>query len=348
MTGRPGLAPALRLFVFCLLGVLCTVLVINTLRVPVGFGARGYSAEFDDVGGLGPGSEVTVAGVRVGRVLGVERESRADGDVTAVVHFEVERDNPVTAGARASVRYGDMLGIRYLSLDPTPGGAPAVRGAVDRPEGSRIPLEDTTGPVDLTALVNGFKPLFESVRPEEVNALSHTVVAAFQGEPGAMDTLLSRLALLSRDVLDREDVYVRLADNIEALGDTLTGRDEDLRRLVRGLDEVSGALADGDGGDLALLVDRGGASSAALAAMLQETDRDLRTSVDAARYTTDGWVPRTDEFESTLGRVPTFARGVNALTRKGGFLSLYMCNFTVSWDGMQVNPFGHQNSEVCR
>ncbi|UVE93963.1 MlaD family protein [Dietzia sp. B32] len=348
MTGRPGLAPAVQLFVFCLLGVLCTVLVINTLRVPVGFGARGYSAEFDDVGGLGPGSEVTVAGVRVGRVLGVDREIRAGGEVTAVVHFEVEQDNPVTAGARASVRYGDMLGIRYLSLDPTPGGAPAVRGAVDMPEGSRIPLEDTTGPVDLTALVNGFKPLFDSVRPEEVNALSHTVVAAFQGEPGAMDTLLSRLALLSRDVLDREDVYTRLADNVEALGDTLTGREGDLRRLVRGLDEVSGALADGGGRDLALLIDRGGASSAALAAMLEETDRDLRTSVDAARHTTDGWVPRTDEFESTLGRVPGFAREVNALTRKGGFLSLYMCNFTVSWDGMQANPFGHQNSEVCR
>ena len=62
MTSRKGLMPAVKLFAYCLLGVLCTVLVVNTLRVPVGWGARSYSAEFTDVGGLGSGSEVTVAG----------------------------------------------------------------------------------------------------------------------------------------------------------------------------------------------------------------------------------------------------------------------------------------------
>ena len=165
LTSRRGLRPALALFAYCLVGVLCTVLVVNTLRVPIGWGAREYSAEFTDIGGLGPGSEVTVAGVRVGRVLGVEREVGPNGQVIAVVDFEVQRASPVTRGARASVRYGDMLGIRYLSLDPTPGGAPAVGGADPLPEDARIPLEATTDPVDLTALVNGFKPLFEAVRP---------------------------------------------------------------------------------------------------------------------------------------------------------------------------------------
>lgn len=348
MTGRPGLVPAVQLFIYCLLGVLCTVLVINTLRVPIGWGANEYSAEFTDVGGLGPGSEVTVAGVRVGRVLGVEREVGPQGGVTAVVSFEVERSSPVTDGARASVRYGDMLGIRYLSLDPTPAGAPAVGGAAELPEGTRIPLSATTDPVDLTALVNGFKPLFEAVSPEEVNTLSQTVVAAFQGEPGAMDTLLSRLAMLSSDVLEREAVYSRLADNIEALGDTIVGRGDDLQRLIRGLDTVSGAVADGNGQDLAVLIDRGGASASTLAAMLEETDADLRATVDSARHTTDGWVPQTPEFEATLAQVPTFAREVNALSRKGGMLSLYMCNFNVSWDGWEASLFGDLNSGVCR
>lgn len=357
MTGRRGLWPALQLFVYCLVGVLCTVLVVNTLRVPIGWGAHEYRAEFSDVGGLGPGSEVTVAGVRVGRVSGVERGTGPDGEVIAVVDFEVRRDSPVTSGARASVRYGDMLGIRYLSLDPTEEGRPAVGGAATGGtaggaatlgDGATIPLAATTPPVDLTALVNGFKPLFESVQPEEVNVLSRTVVAAFQGEPGAMDRLLSRLALLSRDFVDREDVYLRLADNVTALNETMVGRGEDLQRLVRGLDMVSGALADGDGSDLATLVERGDRATATLAAMLHETEPDLRRSIDAARATTDGWVPHTPAFDAALAAAPTFAREVNATAQKGGFLSLYMCNFTVKWDDWETSLFGYRNSRVCR
>src|SRR5699024_11439158 len=73
--------------------------------------------------------------------------------------------------SRASVRYGDMLGIRYLSLDPTAEGRPAVGGPQELAPGQTLPLAATTPPVDLTALVNGFKPLFEAVEPEEVNAL---------------------------------------------------------------------------------------------------------------------------------------------------------------------------------
>ena len=348
MTGRRGLRPTLALFVYVLVGVLCTVLVVNTLQPPIGWGAHKYSARFHDVGGLGPGSEVTVAGVRVGRVLDVRREDGPAGDVVAVVDFEVERASPVTAGARASVRYGDMLGIRYLSLDPTPDGRPAVSQTPRLPEGAVIPLSDTTDPVDLTALVNGFKPLFEAVRPEEVNTLSTTVVAAFQGEPGAMDTLLSRLALLSRDVVDRQDVYVRLADNLTALNTTLTDRGDDLQRLVRGLDTVSGVLSDGGGADLALLVERGESATATLATMLQETEPDLRASVDAARHTTDGWIPHTPAFDAALAQAPAFAREVNAIGQKGGFLALYMCNFTVKWDDWETSLFGYRNSGACR
>ena len=177
---------------------------------------------------------------------------------------------------------------------------------------------------------------------------SDTVVAAFQGEPGAMDTLLARLALLSRDIVGREDVYVRLADNIEALNTTLVDRGGDLQELIRGLDTVSGALADNDGQELALLIDRGGSSAATLAAMLEETDADLRSSVTAARHTTDGWIPNTPAFDAALAQAPVFAREVNATSQKGGFLSLYMCNFTVKWDAWETSLFGYQNSEACR
>lgn len=163
-----------------------------------------------------------------------------------------------------------------------------------------------------------------------------------------MDRLLSRLALLSRDLVDRQDVYTRLADNVVVLNETLVGRGEDLQRLIQGLDMVSGALADDDGRDLAVLIERGDRATATLAAMLRETEPDIRASIDAARATTDGWIPQTPAFEAALAQAPTFAREVNATSQKGGFLSLYMCNFTVKWDDWETSLFGYRNSQVCR
>ena len=48
------------------------------------------------------------------------------------------------------------------------------------------------------------------------------------------------------------------------------------------------------------------------------------------------------------GRAPVFARKVNAQAQKGGFLALYMCNFTVKWDHWETSLFGYRNSGACR
>ncbi|MFD0452809.1 MlaD family protein [Rhodococcus aetherivorans] len=65
------LRPALRLAAFCTVGVLAAVVVGNTLDRTVTGPTRDYAAEFTDVEGLSPGSDVTLAGVRVGRVSDV-------------------------------------------------------------------------------------------------------------------------------------------------------------------------------------------------------------------------------------------------------------------------------------
>lgn len=339
---------SLALFCYVAAGVLCAVLVVNSLRVPTGWTTDRYSAEFTDVGGLTSGSEVTITGVRVGRVTDVEIHTGDDGRSAALVEFEIDHAFRLPRGVRASVRYGDMLGVRFLALDPTADGRPVTGGTDPLPTGARIPLADTTGPVDLTALVNGFKPLFDAIDPVQVDALSGTIVDAFQGTPGAMDTLLARLAEASRDVVSRQDVYRRLTDNVVALNGVLVDRQDDLEAILTGLDQVSTALAAEDGSRLDRLLSRADSTVSTVEVLLRQNDPALRGLVGDGRATTDGWIPHTPAFEEALGNAPRFAAAVNRMSDHGSFLNLYMCNFTVTGGDFETSLFGYQNSEICR
>jgi len=73
------------------------------------------------------------------------------------------------------IRYQNLVGQRFVSL--VPGAArpgPCRSGAVSR---SSAP----GAVVDLSALLNGFQPLFSVLQPAEVNKLADNIVALLQG-----------------------------------------------------------------------------------------------------------------------------------------------------------------------
>src|SRR5699024_6504759 len=124
---------------------------------------------------------VTAAGVRVGRVESVARTEAGGGGAHALVGFDVRDDVTLDARVHAAVRYGDMLGVRYVALT-----APLQPSGRELPPGARIPVDRTSPPLDLTAVFNGFKPLFEALEPEQVNTLARSVVDAFGGQSGSV------------------------------------------------------------------------------------------------------------------------------------------------------------------
>ena len=102
---------AVKLSLFLLVSILSTVLVINTLAQPLAGPSREYHAVFTDAQGLVPGSDVLIAGVRVGRVDSVSLRN-----TQALVTFEITNDQRLPADAHAIIRYADLAGGRYLAL----------------------------------------------------------------------------------------------------------------------------------------------------------------------------------------------------------------------------------------
>ena len=81
--------------------------------LPMMGGGDTYYAAFKEAGGLKPDDAVRMAGVRVGKVEGIELE----GDHVKVT-FRVETDSQFGDETKASIRVSTLLGAMYLGLEP--------------------------------------------------------------------------------------------------------------------------------------------------------------------------------------------------------------------------------------
>jgi phospholipid/cholesterol/gamma-HCH transport system substrate-binding protein len=154
---RPNRALEIGTGLFVLLGFAALFFLTTQLPgsgIKVG-GPAGYavSARFDNVGDLKPGSPVTLAGVRIGRVAGIAFDPT---DFKAVVTLEIENQyNQIPDDSDASIQTAGLLGGKYVGIGP--GGSETHLHA-----GSTI--EFTQSAIVLESLVNKFFANFASGR----------------------------------------------------------------------------------------------------------------------------------------------------------------------------------------
>jgi len=325
---------------FMAVGVVAAVLVVNTLRVPVAGKTDTYVLLFTDAEGLGEGNPVRMSGVRVGRVSKVELEPQHDGTALARVTVQVQAAHPFPERAYASIRYGDMLGARYVAVEDGGAGGPAR-------DGDTVPLAATTGPVNLSALMNGFEPLFASLAPDQVNELAQGFVDTFEGRTKSVDLLLKQIASMGSNLSANSAIFGRLVSNLNVLMSTADQRSGQLTELFDGLGQLTSAIV-GDDGQFQRLLDSGDKAVASLASMMTAAGGDFQLALDGLTSVTDAWIPNTEKFNTFLDRFPVMADKINHSGRYGGFMMLYVCNFTLKAGDLEANIFGPLHSQVCR
>jgi phospholipid/cholesterol/gamma-HCH transport system substrate-binding protein len=213
---------AIKLSIF----VAASLVVTGTLFAIMGnfsFGSQSeYKAMFSNASLLKKGDDVRLAGVTVGEVKGVEIKDRTNAEVT----FKVKSDVPLTRSSKASIRFLNLVGARYMSLDEGKAGAPKLSG------GGEIPLSQTTPALNLTELFNGFQPLFQVLQPDDVNTLSMNLIRVLQGEGGTIGSLLSNTASLTNTLADRDQLIGEVIDNLSTLLQTVDDHHTQLNALV--------------------------------------------------------------------------------------------------------------------
>src|SRR5215813_9744493 len=91
------------------------VAAFNIDDLPIIGGGTGYAAAFRDASGLAPGNEVRVAGVKVGKVTGINL-ARSGSQAYVRVEFRIDdHDLHLGSDSDAAIQIKTVLGQKYLA-----------------------------------------------------------------------------------------------------------------------------------------------------------------------------------------------------------------------------------------
>ena len=100
-----------------------------------------------------------------------------------MVKFDAGQDIVLTDGTKAQIKYLNLVGDRYLELVDAPGSTKIL------PAGAQIPVDRTAPALDLDLLLGGLKPVIQGLNPQDVNALSASLLQILQGQGGTLESL---------------------------------------------------------------------------------------------------------------------------------------------------------------
>lgn len=310
--------------VMCLVFMFILVTVFGQFRFD---SCASYSAVFSNVSGLKGGNFVRIAGVEVGKV----KDMTLHKDGTVTVDFAIDKGLQLTQGTRAVVRYENLIGDRYLSLEE---GAGSVRKLLP---GQTIPLDRTAPALDVDALIGGFRPLFRALDPEQVNALSGQLLRVFQGRGGTISSVLAQTSALTTTLAGRDQLIGEVITNLNTVLGTFATRDD---QFGAGLDKLS-ELVQG-------LADRRGEISTGLA-YINAAAGSVADLLTAAREPIKETVTQTDRFAGQVMAdhdyvdelVRTLPDAYQVLARNGlygDYFGFYLCDAILKVNGKGGQP----------
>lgn len=309
---------AIRLGIF----VIVSLVVTSMLVVIMGgfdFGARNeYKAVFSSASELTAGDDVRVAGVVVGKVKDVRIYHRNN----AMVTFEVKEGVPLTRESEASVRFLNLIGDRYMSLSE------GKESGQRLPAGSTLPMDRTTPALNLTALFNGFQPLFAALRPEDVNKLSLNLVKVLQGEGGTVQELLANTASLTNTLADRDQLVGEVITNLSTLMGTVDDHHQQLDELITSMRGWFGDLAK-DRKVIGASLTNISSVSAEVADLLTTSRPLLKADVaELRRLFTILAEPKNKAYlDRTLELLPSMLTKQTRIGVYGSWYNYYLCEF---------------------
>lgn len=308
----------------CSLGWALMVLEFGQVRFG---GQTSYKAVFSNVTGLESGNFVRIAGVEVGKVKSTDVQD--DGSV--LVEFAVDNSVVLTEGSRAAIQYENLLGDRFLALEEGAGDTKRLQ------PGATMPITQTQPALDLDALIGGFRPLFNALKPEDVNVLTGQLMAALQGQGATISSFLNQTAALTHTLADRDkligDVIVNLNTVLSSLGDhqdqfatavdslsdlvvSLRKRKEDIANGVAYANEVAGSVAD----------------------LMQQARPPLKKVVAETDRVAGNIVADADYVNNLLETLPESYRILNRQGIYGDFFGFYLCDIVLKLNGKGGQP----------
>jgi phospholipid/cholesterol/gamma-HCH transport system substrate-binding protein len=321
-------APLIKLVIFALVTVLSVLLLLATIQNQFFGSTETYKARFTDASGLIAGSDVRIAGVRVGEVADVQVVDRS----VAEVSFTVQSDRKLPTGAQFAIKYQNLVGQRYMDIQRGNGPMNSYLAP-----GAIIPVTQTQPPLNLTTVFNGFKPLFQALSPDDVNKLSFEIIQVLQGEGGNVNQLLASTASLTSTIADRDAVIGDVINNLNTTLDTVNARDDKLSGLIVSLQQLVTGLSQDRvaiGSSLQPIADLTNVT----AGLLQQARPPLADDIVKIGQESDILNRNRGLVENALRNIPQKTNNFGRAGSYGSWFNFYLCQAGVTIDPTLPGP----------
>jgi phospholipid/cholesterol/gamma-HCH transport system substrate-binding protein len=283
----------------------------NLGDLPVLGGGKTYSAQFSEAAGLRSGEEVRVAGVRVGKVTGLD----LDGDHVKVT-FKIEEDG-VRLGdlTRAEIKIKTMLGAHYLAL------VPHGTGRLNR----EIPLNRTSVPYNVVPAINDLSRQAGQIDSKQLAESFKALSDTFANSPEEIRASLRGLRRLSETVSSRDTELHELADRARNVSQLLADRNADFARLVEDGDRILLAVQARREVIHQLLV-RTVLLSQQVNALISENEAELKPMLDNLARVNDVLLRNQKSLDRMIELYGPFTRQFADATGSGRWFDAYIQN----------------------
>lgn len=298
---------------------LLLLLAFNMQSIPFIGGGDTYRAAFSEAGGLIKGDDVRIAGVRVGKVKGVD----LDGD-HVVVAFKVTE--PVAFGPEtgASVRMKTLLGQKYLSLEPA--------GSGQMKEDTEIPLERTVSSYDI---VNAFSDLAETAERIDTDQLAEsltTLATEFKDSPPHVKAALDGLSRLSNTIASRDTELKRLLASANTVTGTLAERNKAVESIIKNADLLMVEL-DKRREAIHTLFTNTSAMAQQITGLVRDNRAELKPALDQLTKVLAVLEKHEKDLNDTIAAMAPFTRLFANVLGNGRWFDTYIQNLTTPVGG---------------
>jgi phospholipid/cholesterol/gamma-HCH transport system substrate-binding protein len=281
--------------------------------LPLIGGGDTYHAAFAESGGLKPNDEVRIAGVRVGKVTGIE----LDGN-KVIATFKVDTPSKFGTETAAAIKVKTLLGAMFIALEPA--------GSGQLKEDSTIPVSRTRSPYNVVQAFSGLADRAERIDTERLAESINTLADLTKDTPAAFQSTLRGLSRLSETVASRNEQIAKLLGNLDTVSGVLADRDKDIIALMKDSDVLMRALVARREAVHQLLVSTSRFSSE-LTLLVQQSRADLKPALSNLQGVVNVLIKNQANLDESLRLMAPFYRVFANTLGTGPWFDTWISNF---------------------
>lgn len=273
-----------------------------------------HQALFTEAGGLAPGNDVKVSGVKVGTVSSVALQQGK-----ALVTFMVDGKVRLGSDTTANIRTGTLLGQRVLTLESN--GEGRLRSS------DVIPTTRTGSPYSLTESLSEFTANTRDTDTAAINQSLNTLSATIDRVSPQLGPTFDGISRISKALNERNGSLTNLLKTAADVTGILSQRSQQVNTLILNANELLGVLEQRRYAIVNLLANTS-ALSRQLSGLVADNEAELAPALDKLNAVTEMLQRNNDNVAQAMAGLAKFQLTQAEAVNGGFYYNAFVANLS--------------------